>query len=136
MSICRIKSVADGTVLDLSEPIRSRAGELEQFTVSVDAPNMSAVVKVYAFQARSLAPFFADIAQSWRGWSGTKQWSSLEGEFELQAKADRLGHVTLGFTLRSGYDSHDWCATGAIELEAGQLDRIAVDVEEFVNLAA
>lgn len=132
----RIKSAHDGTTLEFCDPIRSAGGELDYFTVAIQAPNASAIAKIYAYQAESLVTFFTDVAQSWRGWDGVKEWTSLEGEFELRATSDRLGHVTLGYTLRSGHGQYDWCVTGAVELEAGQLERVAADAEGFIRATA
>lgn len=133
MDSFRIKSTHDGATVNFCDPIRSGAGELDYFTVAIEAPNANAVAKIYAYQAETLCAFFADIARSWRGWDGEKNWASLEGELGLRATSDRLGHVTLGYTLRSGHGLYDWCVAGALELEAGQLDRVAADAEGFID---
>jgi primase-polymerase (primpol)-like protein len=69
------------------------------------------------------------MASEWRGWAGEKTWATLEGEFELTATADSLGHIRLGFFLRPADTGFNWELRGALELDAGQLEAIAHEIK-------
>ena len=55
-----------------------------------------------------LADFFADVADDWRGWSGTKEWNGMEGGLRLSCTHDKVGHVTMrvSFSPHSGLDGN------------------------------
>jgi len=71
-----------------------------------------------------LADFFAGIAADWRGWTGSREWASLDGELTLRAESDRTGHVYLRARLRHGAPA-EWLVAVVLVLEGGQLDRLA-----------
>ena len=67
--------------------------------LSVDG--LSATKRVYAHAAsgwRELADFFAGLAADWRGWSGTREWTSLESDLKIEARHE-YGHVQLRVIL-------------------------------------
>ena len=75
-----------------------------------------------------LARYFEIFAQEWEGWEGERTWATLEGEFALRASSDKLGHITLKYFLRPANTEFLWELTGALEVEAGQLESIANEV--------
>lgn len=108
--------------------------------VAVDG--LSATKRVYAHYATGwgeLADFFAGLAADWRGWSGMREWSSLESDFKIEARHD-YGHVQLHVTLHhalAGWGNHGWKASADLTLEPGeQLSRVADEMKDFVNLSA
>jgi hypothetical protein len=70
------------------------------------------------------------MAANWRGWTGAKTWSSLEGELQLSAEADRTGHVTLLIDLCEGAPAV-WSVTLQVVIEAGKLGDLARAAREF-----
>ena len=74
--------------------------------------------------------YWADIAEHWRGWSGAKVWTSLEGDLELKATCDKGGHVVLEATLQHG-TPWTWQTGIRLSLEAGQLEGIALAARAF-----
>src|SRR6476646_5561214 len=44
-------------------------------------------------QDRLLPAFFADMGESWRGWTGLKEWRAHEGGLTLASTHDGLGTV-------------------------------------------
>ena len=123
-----LKSATDGATVTFS-PIDAR-----EFTVLVEVrgSNVHASGVVYAFMPhRFITDYFDDLAKSWRGWTGEKCWSSLENELTFRATADSVGHITLAFELRLGPYATDWTVSGTVALEAGQLERIASEAENF-----
>jgi hypothetical protein len=59
----------------------------------------------------------------------------LEGEVHLSASIDRLGHVTLEVELGNDIERQTWQVTQRIQLEAGQLERIAAEARRFGEAA-
>jgi len=80
-----------------------------------------------------LASFFSDLAAHWQGWSGKKEWGSLEGELSFTATSDSTGHTSLVVRLRSGPYPYDWTLTATLLIDAGQLEPIAKSMEGFLS---
>jgi hypothetical protein len=122
-----VRSVNTASWIEFSE----LAGDY--FVVKLRSPEYRGIRKVYAYtDASGVAQLFRDAAQSWRGWSGTKSWRSLEGELELSLRQDALGHVTLEVAV--GHDDGNadpWRIRASLGLEAGQLEAIASEAERF-----
>jgi len=105
--------------------------EGDYFTVALDAGDCNAELGVYAFaDAHGLADLFVSMAEEWRGWEGEKSWCSLEGEFELHATTDALGYVAIRAVLtNANLESEEpWHMDAVLVTEAGQLERMAVEV--------
>jgi hypothetical protein len=102
----------------------------EYFRVTLKTENMMASLKVYIFDPfdKSFCHYFADIAENWRGWNGTKQWNSLESELQLSSESDSLGHITMDITLES-YEN--WKTQIILVFDAGQLDDISSKIKAF-----
>jgi len=101
-----------------TEPIAS-------YRVRVTDHHLSAEIDVYAgYLMGHPAPFFADLARQWTGWSGELVWQSLEGELTLRCSRDRVGHCFLRVELRPGQMPVDWRVVATILIEAGQLEGI------------
>ena len=85
-----IKSTHDGTTLEFFD---RTAG---YYKVSLKSSQFHGDALVYAFEpAGQVADFFDDLAVHWRGWSGKKDWGSLDGELALTATRDSTGHISL-----------------------------------------
>ncbi len=107
---------------------------IEEFWVRITDRNLSAVGGVYAeYASGHPALLFADMARQWQGWPGELEWRSLEGEFELRCTHDRRGHIRIGIMLRSNVSNweYGWEVGAAVMVEAGQLERLALDAAEF-----
>ncbi len=76
--------------------------------------------------------YWADLAKSWRGWSGEKTWRSIEGDFGFSATSDRTGHVTLKVTLAFRAPWR-WQTQVVLAIEAGQLDGLAAGALAFAR---
>jgi len=119
--VLQIKSTESDALLEFSD----LSGDY--FKVSLRSGSHFAIRKVYAYtDAKGIAALFQEAATEWRGWSGTKKWASIEGEFELELKSDKTGHVTL--TTKINHDcgnSDPWRLESTLLIEAGQLENIA-----------
>ncbi|TQJ32638.1 DUF6228 family protein [Microbacterium sp. SLBN-146] len=80
-----------------------------------------------------LRTFFGSMEKSWRGWRGTRNWESLEGELRLAA-THQGSVIQLKVTIRRGLNQGNdgWTVEGDLILEPGeQLTRIAREVAAF-----
>ncbi|HEY6206150.1 MAG TPA: DUF6228 family protein [Chthoniobacterales bacterium] len=124
-----IRSAQDDSVLELHRTQRS-----DTFRAHLRGRGFEGAVEVYELgPPKHLATFFRDLAVHWRGWQGEKHWGSLESQLSFRAKADSTGHTYLDVELRGG-SCHDWRLRGSLVIEAGQLDKIASEIESFVEL--
>jgi hypothetical protein len=133
----QIQSASGGarlTYFDRSPPERSRP--IEGFSVRVTDLNLSASGSVYV-EGPHPGRLFADMARQWQGWPGELTWESLEGEFALRCRHDRLGHIRLSIRLRTNEVGWDlaWQVEAGVTVEAGQLDRLAIDAADFFGQA-
>ena len=99
-----IKSSVNSTEFQFSEREGLfRSDGSEYYYVTVKSENLTATLKVYAFDpfGESCWRYFADLADNWRGWIGVKQWNSLEGELKISSESDSLGHIAMEITLES-----------------------------------
>jgi hypothetical protein len=78
-----------------------------------------------------LADFFADLADDWRGWSGTKVWNGMEGGLRLSCTHDKVGHITMRVSL-SRHSGTGWETHVDVPLEAGQLDHVATEMRRLL----
>jgi hypothetical protein len=133
-----IKSSSNSIELQLSEQEGlSRPEGSEYYLVVLKAKNLIASAKIYAFEPHSeLAQYFSDLAVHWKGWSGEKKWSSLEGEFTLSCKSDGQGHIAMEVKLKSRLYEDDWSVITEINLDASQLEEIASNVKRFFSAQA
>lgn len=122
-----IKSANYGTTLELFEH------DGDYFSVRLHGPEFHGAGRVYACPPTGLDTFFQDLANHWRGWSGKKEWASLEGELSLTATSDSTGHTSLVVRLKSGPYPFDWTLTAVLAIEAGQLEPLAKRISEFLS---
>jgi hypothetical protein len=129
-----INSSSGTATLRLEVLERSRAsGKVEEVSVRLEGP-CEAAVNVYDDHFESLAAFFRDLAEHWRGWEGSKSWESLEGELSLVASTDKAGHVRLQVTLMDLPAVERWRAEASLFLDAGGLHKIAENVEHLLSV--
>jgi hypothetical protein len=122
MSEFVVRSAREGGRLEVHRSGRDR------WRVSISLPHLTASADVDAFAydgEHTLERLFRRMADDWRGWEGERTWSSPEGDLDLSATHDGLGHVALEIRLRSGLHAEDWLVRGTIWLDAGQLNEVA-----------
>jgi hypothetical protein len=123
-----IKSSKNSLVLEMrAEKTDSIVAKLSGFGIQVET-------FVSTYMSRGIGAFFTDISENWDGWSGNKEWGSLEGEIKLKASCDRLGHIFLSVQLANEAPPI-WEVQAELLLEAGQLEKIAKEARTFESLA-
>jgi hypothetical protein len=123
-----VKSPNGNRFLAFSEP------EGDYFSVALGGSDCSARRRVYAYKdQRHLVALFASMAEEWRGWEGEKSWCSIEGEFELHATSDSLGHVALRVVLTNANEgpSEPWRVESTVMIEAGRLEGLRSEVADL-----
>lgn len=112
---------------------------LDYLVADLSVEGLSATKRVYALYAtgrRELADFFAGLATDWRGWSGIREWTSLESDLKIEARHE-FGHIQLRVTLRQAladWGNDGWRVSADLTLEPGeQLSRVAREMEDLAN---
>jgi hypothetical protein len=129
MQYVTIKSANTGAKLKFSEL------ENEYFTVVFSSASLSALhrVWVYTGDCERLVNLFLDMAKNWTGWEGAKIWDAIEGDFSLSCTSDKLGHITLEIELVERNAPELWFARFNVEIEAGQLEKIANEMRGLLG---
>jgi hypothetical protein len=119
-------------------------GAAESLVWTLQVPGLRAADEVWLPEwlggDESLTRFFADLAEAWRGWEGTKAWPGGDGEVRLAATHDGVGQVLLFVTLRAHWHGQppfadEWTATGVLAVEPGALDGVARGVAALIGVA-
>lgn len=137
---CIVPELRIGTESEfLSLTPLSESGPPKQAIVQLALEGVSASVTIpqhWSGGFDDLAGFFLSLEKSWRGWSGTKTWRSLEDDMGLDARHTG-GHVQLRVTMRRvKFDRSDdgWSVVGDLTIDPGeQLTRVARDVVAFAR---
>ena len=128
MAIVELQSSQDGAVLSFSVTGRSKLET--SFEVSVRTPWFSGKASASTYVAGSPSNLFRSMATEWKGWKKPKTWADLEDRVKFSATSDFTGHVKLAVELAGpDYDSR---LKAIVVFEAGQLARMATDMEELL----
>jgi hypothetical protein len=74
----------------------------------------------------------ADLANSWRGFDGARDYRSLEGQLGFSCRHDGRGTVMCKVTLRQPAPP-EWSVETTLDFGAGaHLERLADEVEAFL----
>jgi hypothetical protein len=99
--------------------------------VTLSLPEGDVTTEVWEM-GTGLGPYFRDLANSWQGFEGSKDYSSLEGQFGLSCRHDGRGTVTCSVTLRQPAPP-EWSVKAVLDFGAGaHLERLADEVESFL----
>jgi hypothetical protein len=105
------------------------------FSVEASADGLHALVgpvEVWVWDDADLPSFLANLAESFRGWTGERAWRT--NHLELRAVYHSRGHVALTWTLQPWITRPDsWRASVTTWLEAGaQMSNIAAEMQAFL----
>ncbi|MDP9206472.1 MAG: DUF6228 family protein [Gemmatimonadota bacterium] len=124
-----IKSATDNESLIL------RWEDPDQFQAEIRCPHLGATTRVLTRVGRSgdqsdgLAEFFGGLAADWKGWTGSREWESLERDLILSAKHGP-GGIALKVHLHDGAPPV-WKLECELRLESAQLDQLATAAAAF-----
>lgn len=104
--------------------------EDDYLTVAFSSAALGASQRIWLDEgdSESLINLFCEMAQNWRGWESPKDWISTEGDFSLSCTSNKLGHIKLELELTGRRTREPWFTKCSINIEAGQLERIATAI--------
>jgi len=127
----------DSGRLILANPKYGDDGEIWSVQVIVDAPAFRVETKVATHYATHFDEFIAyvnDLAEHWRGWTGTKTYESLEKDFSVVATNDGGAHVFLHVKLSGPMTEPEWTLDATFSTEPGeQMLRAARDARSLLS---
>lgn len=128
--------VTDGRMrLVFSDPDAETTLPAQYLSITLDGPNLLASRQVYEGYDggfSSLACYFNDLADNWRGWDGSRDYESIEGDLRLQATHN--GHVNLRVLLWESTVPTGWRVEVELRLDAGEaLSSAAADIAGLVR---
>jgi hypothetical protein len=103
-----------------------------EFTVVLTTPEFTGRAEASTYIVGSPSVLFRSMVESWKGWSGTMQWTDLGAGVTLTASSDSTGHVTVAVELRGGPDFKTRLNAN-LNYEAGQLDEMARQLQSALG---
>jgi hypothetical protein len=100
------------------------------FQATLRSHGVTGTASVLKFMSQGLATLVEYFSANWKGWQGSKNSNSLEGELSISARSDSLGHVFLDVRLRDGAPA-TWTLQTSMVLEPGALARLANSARQF-----
>ncbi len=110
---------SNGCRLTIFAPSAQLSEGWYDFDVEIESPGMRARLFVPDLGGNSILQFFKEMERDWHGWDDAREYRSMEGNLNLSAKIDRLGHIGCEVTLATRRGQNDWTATCAVTIEAG-----------------
>jgi hypothetical protein len=124
----------NGRTLAISNPHPRDQDEIWAYDAKLETEAGAMQTRVWD-SGESLARYFRELAEAWRGFDEAREFDALEGQLWLRSVHDGKGTVTCTVTLRRP-EPPTWTAQADLLLGAGaHLDRIASDLESFVESA-
>lgn len=106
--------------------------DVDYFSVLYESPAVKLEKKVWGYtDCDFLVNFFEFIAKEWKGWQEPQAWTSIEGELELTATSDNLGHVMLNVKVSEFDGPEVWSSSVNLGLDASQTESGAKSVRAF-----
>ncbi len=102
------------------------------YLVSVSGDGLEAEAAVTSLEGDMLDDFLGGLAADFRGWSGVREWRSLEGGFRIDATWANRGHVTLCIRLEPSGLGAGWEVSAEFDVEAGaEMEALSAEVAGF-----
>jgi hypothetical protein len=116
-----------------------RPHDANYFLAEMRSAGLQAIAQINSGARRGFAwegfgEFFTGIAANWKGWTGRREWKSLEGDLKLDAENGGRGLVAIGVYVHYGAPAQ-WKVQFAIRVESARLDQLATDARSFERSA-
>jgi hypothetical protein len=128
-----------GMSLEFSDPQFDESGKLRYLQARLHGTRLDAQLTFYVYDVAELVRYFRWLDQDWRGWSGERQYESVEGDLTLSAS--HVGRIELSVAL-TGEAARDistlvgWTAQAIVGVEPGEeLSRFVRDFDSLVTRA-
>lgn len=107
------------------------------YTARISSDGLAAEALVEFSPNGTPAAFLADLAQHWKGWQGQKRFETFEEELIIEGSHDGKGHIELQVYLSTNQEPRNpWSVKALIELDAGDLQRLADDASHAFKRGA
>ena len=108
-----------------------------RFPIRISAPGLSASgwieYESWSGGAARLPAYFAELADAWRGWSGSRAWHDDGGMIKLSATHNGVGRVDLHVAITSQlYADSPWTVGVDVPIEPGALTSIAERIARLI----
>ena len=103
------------------------------FFVSLSNAPVTGIVRVSDLDPGRWKAYFKEMAKNWKGWEGSKDIISIEGDLRLSATTDSTGHIYMRVELKASPGLEDWLVAGTLMLEAGSLEGLAKSADQFFD---
>jgi hypothetical protein len=127
--------VKDAIVIaNATESLELRGIDKQTLLIIFRGDGVSFEAKPYLYEdADELVAFFAGLAEDWQGWTGIRSWSSVEGDFKIDASHNGHGEVLLKVSLQKiAGDFNKYQFVGGITVEPGSLGEIASQIKKVL----
>ena len=129
-----ISQTIGGVGLRLCEAERDPAGHVDYLTVELRERFLFARTRVCMTEGHGLLQLFEWIARDWKGWTGEREWRSIEGDLTLTCSTNPMGDVLVVVTLHAlSAFPPPWEVRANVKLDAGQLEGIAGAIRRFLS---
>jgi hypothetical protein len=116
----------------LDNPAFNNDGWLESYRLRLIAKGCNAELMVEnPPYGTSLADFFHELSDNWKGWEGVQQWAAIEDEYRIEATTNNTGHVVIKVTTNQ--NNFKWHLLAELAIEAGQLELAAKQLRLFLR---
>jgi hypothetical protein len=123
----------NGQVLHVGNIERDRSGLAASYDATLTVAGGSVLTTRVEEYGCSLPVFFRELAVSWRGFEGTKSYSSLEGQLTIDATHDGLGTVYCEVSIGQVWPP-EWQLSAVLDFGGGaDMERIASEVEHVLG---
>jgi uncharacterized protein DUF6228 len=99
------------------------------FEVELNAGGFVGSMRGSTHYVGSPSALFDSIAESWKGWTGTKEWHDEGKQVVLKATSDTTGHTKLAVEL--SHVREEFLLRATLVFDAGQLDDMARRVRKL-----
>jgi hypothetical protein len=112
-----------GMSLEFSDPQFDESGNLRYLQARLHGTRLDAQLTFYVYEAAELVRYFRLLDDDWRGWTGERQFESVESDLVLSAR--HVGRIELTVTL-TGEAARDlsghvgWTCQGIVGVEPGE----------------
>ena len=110
----------------------SRPYEGWKYEAVVTNGALSARIEVYDHMPERFSQYFESLARDWKGWSGSRDYQSLEPMLTISSAHNGIGRVEFTIELRAAAKDHfSWSASCQLFVEPGQLEALAASAKKF-----
>jgi hypothetical protein len=122
--------------LDFSNPTYDGSG-FASLEARLHGTRFDVGLGFYAHDPTELVEYFRQLDEDWRGWSGERQYASVESDLVLSARHVRRIELSVSLTAGASRDVSaltGWSCCAVVAVEAGEeLSRFVGDLDDLLQ---